>query len=86
MILNEGEILSKITNYQYEHGGEAIKIQVHQAILGTDEKYIAVPRQTLGVTQNPDLRAEGKTAMEALETLIKKLRGMTMEEIFPKWK
>ena len=85
MIIDAGNVFTKVHRYRLQRPDYIININVHEVILGADFKFCAVPVQALGqVSKNADLSVEGETEYEAVEKLVDKIQKLSKDEIFPK--
>lgn len=82
VIINDGELLTKVNVYQYQRKDRSYKIEVHEVIHGADVAFIAIPVDALGMkTKVEEMRVHGQTAHEALSELLSRMQGRSVEEI-----
>ena len=85
MIIDAGNVFTKVYRYRLQRPDDIIKIEVHEVIHGADAKFFAVPVQALGqASKNADLHIEGETEYEVVEKLVEKIQKISKEEVFPK--
>ena len=83
MELHVNDILTRITRYNLIRKGRMIYIDVHQKIQGNlAGDYIAVPN-LVNIVAKPEHQGAGSTEQEALESCLKKIKGLNIEELFP---
>ena len=82
-ILNPGDVLTKTTRYNLMRNGKSLYIDVHELIEGTlAGQFIAVPNLIM-ILASAEFQGAGDTAEDALEDCLKKIAGLSVEEIFP---
>ena len=87
MILDRGNVLTKVHEYHLQRPDITIRIRVHEIILGSEDKFLALPVDPLGMnSSNLELQIKGDTELKALEELVEKIKDMPKENIFPKHK
>ena len=85
IILDSGNILTKVGRYQLQRPQGTVRIEVHEIILGSENKFVAVPIEPLGMaTSRQDLHIQADSEFEAIEKLVEKIQGLSKDEIFPK--
>ena len=85
MIIDAGNVFTKVHRYRLQRLNDLINLEVHEVILGADFKFFAVPVQALGqASKNADLQIEGETEYEVVEKLVEKIQKLSKDEIFPK--
>lgn len=85
MILDTGNILTKIHRYQLQRPKGTVRVEVHEIVLGSNDKFVAVPIEPLGQkTTKEQFHVQGNTEYEALESLVELIKELPKEEIFPK--
>lgn len=83
MELHVNDILTRITRYNLIRKGRMIYIDVHQKIQGNlAGDYIAVPN-LVNIVAKPEHQGAGRSEQEALESCLKKIKGLNIEEVFP---
>ncbi|MCP4721155.1 MAG: hypothetical protein GY860_17010 [Desulfobacteraceae bacterium] len=83
MELHVNDILTRITRYNLIRKGRMIYIDVHQKIQGNlAGDYIAVPN-LVNIVAKPEHQGAGSSEQEALESCLKKIKGLNIEELFP---
>lgn len=84
--INDDEILTKITKYNLMSSGKSILIDVHEAIKGKlAAKFVAVPNLVM-VIAKPEYQGAGETEEEALKDCLKKIRDVSVNDLFPQQK
>lgn len=85
MTLDDGFVLSKVHHYRLQRPDGAIRIEVHEVILGSDTKFLAVPVERLPIDPaGKEFHVEGNSEFEALERLVEKIKGLPAQQIFPR--
>ena len=83
MDLHQNDILTKISRYNLIRNGRMIYIDVHQKIQGKlAGKFIAVPN-LVNIVAKPEHQGAGEDEQEALESCLKKIKGLGVEDLFP---
>ena len=78
----DGEILSKVSQFDLSRGSSRIPIFICESIAGdTDVKFIAIPR-LLGPGDRK-FWGQGETEELALQDCLSRIRGISDSEIFP---
>ena len=82
-MLNENDILSKVTKYELNRENGRMWIDVHKFLAGTKENlYIAIP-SLLVSEANKEYMAKGETEEEALKKCLEKIKDVPSNKIFP---
>ena len=85
IVLDSGYVLSKVQRYQLQRPQGTLFFDVHQIILGSENKFLAVPVEPLGMsTTRQDLHVYANSEFEAVEKLVEKIQEMPKSEVFPK--
>ena len=85
MVLDLDCVLTKVTRYRLQRPDGTVRIDLHEVILGSDAKFVAIPVDALGVaTPKQELHVPGEESFLALEALVEKLNGLPHAEIYPK--
>jgi hypothetical protein len=83
MELHVNDILTRITRYNLIRKGRMIYIDVHQKIQGNlAGDYIAVPN-LVNIVAKPEHQGAGNSEQTALESCLKKIKGLNIEDLFP---
>jgi len=83
MELHVNDILTRITRYNLIRKGRKVYIDVHQKIqVNLAGDYIAVPN-LVNIDAKPEHQGAGSSEQDALESCLKKIRGLNIEELFP---
>ncbi len=83
MELHVNDILTRITRYNLIRKGRMIYIDVHKKIQGNlAGEYIAVPN-LVNIVAKPEHQGAGISEQEALESCLKKIKGLNIEDVFP---
>jgi hypothetical protein len=83
MELHVNDILTRITRYNLIRKGRMIYIDVHQKIQGNlAGDFIAVPN-LVNIVAKPEHQGAGSSEQEALESCLKKIKGLNIEDLFP---
>jgi hypothetical protein len=81
-LIGEGG-LARVTYYAISRDGEHFDIRVHEVLTGPNKgRYIAVPY--LVVFGDFSFYGEGNSGENALEECLAKIKGVPIEEIFPR--
>jgi hypothetical protein len=81
-VLGEGG-LARVTYYASSREGEHFDIRVHEVLTGRNKgRFIAVPY--LVVFGDFSFYGEGTSGEEALEQCLNKIKGVPIEDIFPR--
>nr|WP_320193094.1 hypothetical protein [uncultured Desulfobacter sp.] len=84
MELNVKDILTRVTRYNLIRNGRMIYIDVHKKIQGNlAGDYIAVPN-LVNIIAESKHQGAGCTEEEALSDCLKKIKGLNLENLFPK--
>jgi len=84
MELNIKDILTRVTRYNLIRNGRMIYIDVHKKIQGNlAGDYIAVPN-LVNIIAESGHQGSGSTEDEALSDCLKKIKGLNLEDLFPK--
>ncbi|WP_320040188.1 hypothetical protein [uncultured Desulfobacter sp.] len=84
MELNVKDILTRVTRYNLIRNGRMIYIDVHKKIQGNlAGDYIAVPN-LVNIIAESKHQGAGRTEEEALSDCLKKIKGLNLENLFPK--
>jgi hypothetical protein len=84
MELNVKDILTRVTRYNLIRNGRMIYIDVHKKIQGNlADDYIAVPN-LVNIIADSVHQGAGGTEEEALSDCLKKIKGLNLEDLFPK--
>nr|WP_319492820.1 hypothetical protein [uncultured Desulfobacter sp.] len=84
MELNIKDILTRVTRYNLIRNGRMIYIDVHKKIQGNlADDYIAVPN-LVNIIADSVHQGAGSTEEEALADCLKKIKGLNLEDLFPK--
>ncbi len=84
MDLHVNDILTRVVRYNLIRNGRMIYIDVHQKIQGKlAGAYIAVPN-LINIVAKPEHQGAGDNEKQALEDCLKKIKGLNLEDIFPK--
>lgn len=84
MELNIKDILTRVTRYNLIRNGRMIYIDVHKKIQGNlADEYIAVPN-LVNIIAESGHQGAGSTEEEALSDCLKKIKGLNLEDLFPK--
>jgi hypothetical protein len=83
MDLHVNDILTRITRYNLIRKGRMVYIDVHQKIQGNlAGEYIAVPN-LVNIVAKPEHQGAGSSEQAALESCLKKIKGLNIEDLFP---
>ncbi len=83
MELHQNDILTKVSRFNLIRNGRMIYIDVHQNIQGKlADDFIAVPN-LVNIVAKPEHQGAGKNEQAALEDCLKKIKGLSLEELFP---
>lgn len=84
MELNVKDILTRVTRYNLIRNGRMIYIDVHKKIQGNlAGDYIAVPN-LVNIVAESGHQGAGSTEESALTDCLKKIKGLNLEDLFPK--
>ena len=84
MELNVNDILTRVTRYNLIRNGRMIYIDLHKKIQGNlAGDYIAVPN-LVNIIAEPVHQGAGASEEEALSDCLKKIKGLNLEDLFPK--
>lgn len=84
MELNDLDILTRVTRYNLIRNGRMIYIDVHKKIQGNlADDYIAVPNLVNIIAESAH-QGTGSTEDDALADCLKKIKGLNLEDLFPK--
>lgn len=84
MELNVNDILTRVTRYNLIRNGRMIYIDVHKKMQGNlADDYIAVPN-LVNIIADSKHQGAGSTEEEALSDCLKKIKGLDLENLFPK--
>jgi len=84
MELNVKDILTRVTRYNLIRNGRMIYIDVHKKIQGNlADDYIAVPN-LVNIIADSIHQGAGSTEDAALADCLKKIKGLNLEDLFPK--
>lgn len=84
MELNIKDILTRVTRYNLIRNGRMIYIDVHKTIHGNlAGDYIAVPN-LVNIIAESEHQGAGSTEEQALSDCLKKIKGLNLEDLFPK--
>lgn len=84
MELDLKDILTRVTRYNLIRNGRMIYIDVHKKIQGNlADDYIAVPN-LVNIIAESGYQGAGGTEEEALSDCLKKIKGLDLEDLFPK--
>lgn len=84
MELNVKDILTRVTRYNLIRNGRMIYIDVHKKIQGNlADDYIAVPN-LVNIIAESGHQGAGGTEEDALSDCLKKIKGLNLEDLFPK--
>ena len=84
MELNVKDILTRVTRYNLIRNGRMIYIDVHKKIQGNlADDYIAVPN-LVNIIADSVHQGAGSTEDAALADCLKKIKGLNLEDLFPK--
>lgn len=82
--LDQGHVLTKVHRYRLDRSRDHVNIEVHEVIAGSNDKFIAWPIEGINMAStNTALHIKGPTQNEVLATLINKIKGLRLIEIFP---
>lgn len=82
--LNETDILTKVSKYNLISSGRMIHIDIHEAVFGTlAGKFVAVPN-LINIIAKQEYQGVGDMEKEALQDCLKKIKGVALEDLFPK--
>ncbi len=83
MDLHQDDILTKVSRYNLIRSGRMIYIDVHKRIQGNlAAQFIAVPN-LVNIVAKPEHQGAGENEQNALEDSLKKIIGLSMEDLFP---
>ncbi len=83
MELHVNDILTRVTKYNLIRNGRMIHIDIHQKLQGhLAGDFVAVPN-LINIVALPKYQGTGDTEAQALEDCLAKIKGLTMEELFP---
>jgi hypothetical protein len=75
--------LARVTYYAISREGDHFDIRVHEVLTGPNKgRFLAVPY--LVVFGDQAFFGEGQTGEEALEECLSKIKGVAIEDIFPR--
>jgi len=84
MELNDLDILTRVTRYNLIRNGRMIYIDVHKKIQGNlADDYITVPNLVNIIAESAH-QGTGGTEEDALADCLKKIKGLNLEDLFPK--
>jgi hypothetical protein len=76
-------VLTRITRYNLMRQGKSLYIDVHELIEGTlAGRFLAVPNLVM-LLAPAEYQGLGDTADEALQDCLGKIKGLTVEQLFP---
>ena len=82
--LNKNDILTRITRYNLIRNERLIYIDVHETMAGNlAGKFVAVPN-LINIVAKQEFQGTGKTATQALENCLLKIKEFEIEDLFPK--
>lgn len=83
MDLHKNDILTKVTRFNLIREGRMIYIDVHQKLQGhLAGDFIAVPN-LVNIVAKPEHQGAGASEQAALEDCLKKIKGLSVEDLFP---
>lgn len=83
MELHVNDILTRVTRYNLIRNGRMIYIDVHRKIQGNlAGNFIAVPN-LVNIIATSEHQGAGDTEVAALESCLKKIKGLNLEDLFP---
>jgi translation elongation factor EF-4 len=81
--LHKNDIFTKVSRFNLIRDGRMIYIDVHQAIQGQlAAKFVAVPN-LVNIIAIPEKQGIGESEQEAVKDCLTKIKGQSIEEIFP---
>jgi hypothetical protein len=81
--LNQSDILTKVSKYNLIRDQRMIYIDVHETIHGNlAGKFVAVPN-LINLIAKQNFQGVGQTETEALENCLSRIKGMSIEDLFP---
>jgi len=82
--LNETDILTRVSKYNLISKGRMLHIDVHEAVFGIlAGKYVAVPN-LINIIAKQEYQGVGGSEEEALKDSLEKIKGVALEDLFPK--
>ena len=82
--LSETDILTRVSKYNLISKGRMLHIDVHEAVFGTlAGKYVAVPN-LINIIARQEYQGVGDSEEEALRDSLDKIKGVALEDLFPK--
>jgi len=82
--LHKDDIFTKVSRFNLIRNGRMLYIDVHQSIQGKlAASFIAVPN-IVNIIAKPEKQGIGENEQEAIKDCLKKIKGQSIEEIFPK--
>jgi hypothetical protein len=82
--LEDNDILTKVDRYNLIRNQRMIYIDVHERLAGNlAGKFIAVPN-LINIVARQKFQGVGGTESEALQDCLFKIKGLNIEDIFPK--
>ena len=83
MDLHKNDILTKVTRFNLIREGRMIYIDVHQKLQGhLAGDFIAVPN-LVNIVAKPEHQGAGASEQAAMEDCLKKIKGLSIEDLFP---
>ncbi len=81
--INENDVLTRVTHYNFMTSGKSIRIDIHEAVKGSlAGKFVAVPNLIM-VIAPPEYQGVGDTEEIALSDCLKKIKNRSVDDIFP---
>ena len=82
--LNETDILTRVSKYNLISKGRMLHIDVHEAVFGTlAGNYVAVPN-LINIVAKQEYQGVGASEEDALRDSLDKIKGVALEDLFPK--
>jgi hypothetical protein len=83
-LLNEDELLLKISTFDLQRENEHLHIDVHECLSGSAKgKFFAVPNLFIIHCKNESYIGKGDSTEEALKDCLKKIKEVSFDEILP---
>lgn len=80
---DENDVLTRVTRYNLIRNNRMLYIDLHEAISGNlAGPFVAVPN-LVNLIARPDFQGVGDTEQEALQACLEKIKGHSIEQLFP---
>jgi hypothetical protein len=82
--LELNDVLTRVERYNLIRNGRMLYIDVHEQIAGTlAAEFVAVPN-LINIVAKQEYQGSGSSVTEALQMCLSRIKGLNMEELFPK--